>query len=81
MLTPHTQKTTNIFVKPNGVGELPTFVLGDFGQAFLAQEADDRFYGGTRGFRAPEFYKKPEVPITDKACKHSHSPPPARNFS
>ena len=67
MLTPHTQKTTNIFVKPNGVGEPPTFVLGDFGQAFRPGEADDRFYGGTLGFRAPEFEKNPEIPITDKA--------------
>jgi hypothetical protein len=66
-------------VKPNGIGELPTFVLGDFGQAFLASEADDRFYGGTRGFRAPEFNKRPEFPITDRAGKHLHSPL-VRNF-
>ena len=67
------QKTTNIFVRLNGVGELPTFVVGDFGQAFYAFEAETRFHGGTAGYRAPEFDKRPEVAITDKAGEYSHS--------
>jgi hypothetical protein len=46
--------------------------VGDFGQAFYASEAETRFHGGTAGFRAPEFEKKPEVAITDKAGKYSH---------
>jgi hypothetical protein len=66
--------SANVLIKPGENGNLPTFVLGDFGQAFLDTEAACRVGGGTVGFQAPELRnKRRPLPITDKAGMYSHS--------
>lgn len=72
MLTPYAENYEHLR-QAQRRRELPAFVVGDFGQAFYASEAETRFHGGTAGFRAPEFDKRPEVFITDKAGTYSHS--------
>jgi serine/threonine protein kinase len=63
-------KTDNIFVRPSADGrQLPSFVIGDFGQAFPTVEAHNS--GGTRGYRAPEFYLHSRPPLTAKADVYS----------
>lgn len=64
-------KPCNIFIRPSADGKhLPTFVIGDFGQAF-DPTAVANYEGGTPGFRAPEFYSFNKPPLTAKADVYS----------
>jgi serine/threonine protein kinase len=64
-------KPENIFVKLNGgARRLPTFVIGDLGQAFNPAVGSHNS-GGTRGYRAPEFYLHSRPPLTFKADVYS----------
>jgi serine/threonine protein kinase len=59
-------KAENVFVVPSTDGRQLRFVVGDFGQAFNPA-VESHNSGGTRGYRAPEFYLHSRPALTAKA--------------